>query len=162
MKAHAPRPPWLRAASHEPQACLTCRQARGSKPACGSQIAPCHPLFSQDVHFSQFFTAPLVLNPANAGDIEGDQRAALMHRSQWQSAGSPFRTYAMSYDVPLFRGRMRGRYLGIGMHGFSDRAGSTRFGDTQGASAYRTHCAVVNAHCSPSDYKVATDSVAPC
>ncbi len=87
---------------------------------------------AQDVHFSQFFDAPLVLNPAMAGDIEDDQRAALFHRTQWQSTGSPFRTYAMSYDVPLFRSRMHGRYLGVGVHGFSDRAGSTRFGDTQG------------------------------
>lgn len=87
---------------------------------------------AQDVHFSQFFDAPLVLNPAVAGDIEGDQRVALFHRTQWQSVGSPFRTHALSYDLPLFRGRMRGRYLGVGVHAFSDRAGSTRFGDTQG------------------------------
>jgi type IX secretion system PorP/SprF family membrane protein len=87
---------------------------------------------AQDVHFSQFFDAPLVLNPAVAGDIEGDQRVALFHRTQWQSVGSPFRTHALSYDVPVFRGRMRGRYLGVGVHAFSDRAGSTRFGDTQG------------------------------
>lgn len=85
----------------------------------------------QDVHFSQFHNAPLVLNPAQAGDIHGDQRLSLMHRSQWRSVGSPFRTHAMSYDVPLFRGRMGGRYLGIGIGAFSDRAGTTRFGDTQ-------------------------------
>ncbi|MBL8010233.1 MAG: type IX secretion system membrane protein PorP/SprF, partial [Flavobacteriales bacterium] len=59
---------------------------------------------AQDVHFSQFFDAPLVLNPAVAGDIEGDQRVALFHRTQWQSVGSPFRTHALSYDLPLFRG----------------------------------------------------------
>ncbi|MBP6389982.1 MAG: PorP/SprF family type IX secretion system membrane protein [Flavobacteriales bacterium] len=118
----------LRATSHK------LLRVAGKLVACGLWLAALpDTLSAQDVHFSQFFTAPLVLNPANAGDIEGDQRAALMHRSQWQSAGSPFRTYAMSYDVPLFRRRMRGRYLGVGVHGFSDRAGSTRFGDTQGS-----------------------------
>lgn len=90
-------------------------------------------LFSQDIHFSQFFNAPLVLNAASAGDIDGDQRAALMYRNQWQSAGSPFRTQAFSYDLPLFRERLKGRYLGVGIHIFSDKAGSTRFGDTQGS-----------------------------
>lgn len=90
-------------------------------------------LAAQDVHFAQFYNAPLVINPANAGDIEGDQRFAMIHREQWRSVGSPFRTDAFSYDVPLLRGRMGGgRYLGVGINAFSDKAGSTRFGDTQG------------------------------
>lgn len=90
-------------------------------------------LVAQDVHFGQFYNAPLVINPANAGDIEGDQRFAMIHREQWRSVGSPFRTDAFSYDVPLFRGKMRdGRYLGVGVNAFSDKAGASRFGDTQG------------------------------
>lgn len=90
------------------------------------------PVVAQDVHFSQFFNAPLVVNPANAGDIEGDQRLSLLHREQWRSIGSPFRTDAFSYDVPLLRDRLGGRYLGVGVSAFSDKAGSTGFGDTQG------------------------------
>lgn len=89
-------------------------------------------ILAQDVHFGQFFNAPLVINPANAGDIEGDQRIALIHREQWRSLGSPFRTDAFSYDLPLLEGKLgSGRYLGVGIHAFSDRAGATRFGDTQ-------------------------------
>ncbi len=87
---------------------------------------------AQDIHFGQFYNAPLVINPANAGDIEGDQRFALIHREQWRSAGSPFKTDAFSYDLPILAGKLGGgRYLGIGVHAFSDRAGATRFGDTQ-------------------------------
>lgn len=87
---------------------------------------------SQDVHFGQFFNAPLVINPANAGDVEGDQRFAIIHREQWRSMGSPFRTDAFSYDLPLLKGKLEnGRYLGVGLNAFSDRAGATRFGDTQ-------------------------------
>ena len=86
---------------------------------------------AQDIHFGQFYNAPLVINPASAGDIEGDQRFALIHREQWRSVGSPFRTDAFSYDVPVFRGRLNGRYLGVGINAYSDKAGSTRFGDTQ-------------------------------
>lgn len=86
---------------------------------------------AQDVHFSQFYNSPLTLNPALAGAIQGDQRFALIHRSQWQSIGAPFRTFSFSYDAPIFRGKMKGRYLGIGGNGYSDKAGSTGFGDTQ-------------------------------
>jgi type IX secretion system PorP/SprF family membrane protein len=86
---------------------------------------------AQDVHFSQFYNSPLTLNPALSGAIQGDQRFALIHRSQWQSMGAPFRTFSFSYDAPLFRGKMSGRYLGIGGNGYSDKAGNTGFGDTQ-------------------------------
>ncbi len=89
-------------------------------------------LFGQDIHFGQFYNAPLVINPANAGDIEGDQRLVLIHREQWRSVGSPFRTDAFSYDLPVLTGKLgNGRYLGIGVSAFSDKAGSTRFGDAQ-------------------------------
>lgn len=87
--------------------------------------------FAQDIHFSQYHNAPLVLNPALAGAIEGDQRAALLHRSQWQSLGAPFRTFAFSYDAPILRGKMKGRYVGIGAKAFSDKAGRSGFGDAQ-------------------------------
>lgn len=90
------------------------------------------PSTAQDVHFSQFFNAPLVVNPANAGDIEGDQRFVLIHREQWNSTGSPFKTDAFSYDAPVLAGKLGGgRYLGVGLHAFSDRAGAARFGDTK-------------------------------
>jgi len=88
-------------------------------------------MHAQDVHFAQFYNAPLWLNPALAGHIAGDQRLSLIHRNQWQSLGSPFRTNAVSYDAPLMRGRMEGRYLGVGVSAFSDKAGRTAFGDAQ-------------------------------
>lgn len=91
----------------------------------------CGALRAQDVHFSQFYNSPLTLNPAMAGAIQGDQRFALIHRSQWQSVGNPFRTTSFSYDSPLFRGKMKGRYLGLGVNGYSDKAGASGFGDTQ-------------------------------
>ena len=102
----------------------------------GSQLAAALLLFaprafSQDVHFSQFYNSPLTLNPALTGAIETDQRFALIHRSQWQSLGAPFRTFAFSYDTPILRGKMKGRYLGIGGNAYSDKAGRSGFGDTQ-------------------------------
>jgi type IX secretion system PorP/SprF family membrane protein len=86
---------------------------------------------AQDVHFAQFYNAPLWLNPALTGHIAGDQRLSIIHRDQWQSMGTPFRTDALSYDAPLLRGRMNGRYLGVGVSAYSDKAGRSNFGDAQ-------------------------------
>ena len=86
---------------------------------------------SQDVHFSQFHLAPLTLNPAQAGAINDDHRFTANYRDQWSSLGSPFVTFAASYDVPLLRGRMNGRYLGVGVNAFRDKAGKSEFGDTE-------------------------------
>ncbi|MCB0795849.1 MAG: PorP/SprF family type IX secretion system membrane protein [Flavobacteriales bacterium] len=96
----------------------------------GLMLAPLT-VAGQDVHFSQFFNAPLVLDPSLAGAIDGDQRLGLIYRDQWSSAGSPFRTYALSYDLPLLRGKMDGRYLGVGLSAFRDKAGKSEFGDTK-------------------------------
>ena len=42
-------------------------------------------IFSQDIHFSQFFEAPLLRNPALAGLFSGDIRLQAVYRNQWQS-----------------------------------------------------------------------------
>lgn len=86
---------------------------------------------AQDVHFSQFHLSPLTLNPAQAGAIEDDQRFVANYRDQWSSLGNPFITYSASYDLPLLRGKLNGRYLGLGVHAYRDKAGKSEFGDTQ-------------------------------
>src|SRR5450432_3924194 len=40
---------------------------------------------SQDLHFSQFFEAPLLRNPALAGIFTGDYRIQGVYRDQWNS-----------------------------------------------------------------------------
>jgi len=41
---------------------------------------------AQDAHFSQFYSAPLLLNPALAGTMDGTFRIASVYRDQWRSA----------------------------------------------------------------------------
>lgn len=115
-------------------------QAAGRRPqamagvsilACGLGLVACSALRAQDVHFSQFYNSPLTLNPAMAGAIQGDQRFAVIHREQWQSIGAAFRTSSFSYDAPMLRGKLKGRYIGIGGNGYSDRAGTSGFGCDQ-------------------------------
>ncbi|MBX7108593.1 MAG: PorP/SprF family type IX secretion system membrane protein [Chitinophagales bacterium] len=52
---------------------------------------------AQDAEFSQFFNAPLYLNPAFAGVGEGP-RFCINYRNQWASLNNAFITYAASYD----------------------------------------------------------------
>lgn len=53
--------------------------------------------YAQDVQFSQFYNAPLYLNPALTGTSHSS-RAILNYRNQWPTAGKPFITYAASFD----------------------------------------------------------------
>lgn len=53
---------------------------------------------AQDLQFSQFYQAPLYLNPGFTG-ITQQQRLVMNHRLQWPSLPQAFATYAMSYDI---------------------------------------------------------------
>jgi type IX secretion system PorP/SprF family membrane protein len=52
---------------------------------------------AQDPQLSQYYNAPLYLNPAFAGTAE-NTRAVLNYRSQWTSLPSPYVTFAASFD----------------------------------------------------------------
>ena len=54
-------------------------------------------LRAQDPIFSQFYAAPLQLSPAFAGNSYAP-RVALNYRNQWPGLGSPYVTYAASYE----------------------------------------------------------------
>jgi len=53
---------------------------------------------AQDPQFSQYYQAPLYLNPGFTG-ITPQQRFVLNHRIQWPSLPQAFSTYAASYDI---------------------------------------------------------------
>ncbi|MCC7303343.1 MAG: PorP/SprF family type IX secretion system membrane protein [Bacteroidia bacterium] len=78
---------------------------------------------AQDIHFSQFRNAPLFVNPAYAGDFPGRVRAVMNYRNQWVAAGAPFKTFAASFDMPVYRMKKKGSLLGGGLSFYSDRAG---------------------------------------
>ena len=75
-------------------------------------------VFAQDPQFSQFYQAPLYLNPGFAG-ITPQQRFVVNHRIQWPNLPQAFTTYAASYDI--FVDELRS---GFGIMATTDKMGS--------------------------------------
>ncbi|QPH37949.1 PorP/SprF family type IX secretion system membrane protein [Pedobacter endophyticus] len=61
------------------------------------------PLFSaaQDHIYSQFYNAPIYLNPALTGQFEGDFRLNALYRNQWTGLASDFSYMSASADLNL-------------------------------------------------------------
>lgn len=78
----------------------------------------------QDVHFTQYASSPLTLNPANTGLINSDWRGATNYRNQWSGIGEPYLTTTLSYDMSLLKGKLNGNSLGVGILGLYDQSGS--------------------------------------
>lgn len=81
---------------------------------------------AQDIHFTQYFTSPLTLNPAMTGLVADDVRAAANYRSQWASVSqNPYVTGSVSVDIATLKGKLpEGDALGVGVLGFYDKSGS--------------------------------------
>lgn len=81
---------------------------------------------AQDVHFTQYFTSPMTLNPGLTGLTQSDYRLAANYRTQWGSVNNtPYTTGTVSYDMASLRGQFEnGDYLGFGVLGLYDRAGT--------------------------------------
>jgi len=86
---------------------------------------------SQDIHFSQFYQTPLLINPALTGAFNGDQRAFINYKDQWRSIGTPYKTGLASFDMPLLKQKWEKSYLGAGLVVFNDRAGDANLSLTQ-------------------------------
>lgn len=79
---------------------------------------------AQDIHFSQFFEAPLLRNPSLAGLFDGDVRLQLVYRDQWKSVTpNSFRTASFNgeYKMPVSGGD---DFFTIGGQILLDKAGS--------------------------------------
>jgi type IX secretion system PorP/SprF family membrane protein len=86
--------------------------------ACG------HLCFSQDPEFSQYYAAPLSLNPAFTG-TSSQHRFIANHRNQWPGVTNGFVTYALSYDY-----NMTSLNSGVGMMIMTDKAGTASLKST--------------------------------
>ncbi|MEY4542074.1 MAG: hypothetical protein RL411_151 [Bacteroidota bacterium] len=78
---------------------------------------------AQDLHFSQFYEAPLLRNPALAGIYEGDVRIQGVYRTQWGSITYPFQTGSINAEYKFLVGKGQD-YLTVGGQVLYDKAGS--------------------------------------
>ena len=78
-------------------------------------------LLSQDIHFSQFYAAPLITNPASTGMSGEGLRVANIYRNQWARIGIPYETFSTSVDKKL---AIAGQSIGIGGFVLHDQSSS--------------------------------------
>lgn len=79
--------------------------------------------WAQDPKFSQYFAAPLSLNPAFTGFFDGDYRIAANTRQQWGNLGDPYNTYSVSGDVKFVEDEnFTNSYFSVGLSGLFDES----------------------------------------
>ena len=90
-------------------------------------------VFAQDPHLTQWYMAPLYLNPAMTGAFDGNYRFAGLFRGQWgavleNEAVPMYRTYTFSADFRTNKGFAKGDAFGFGASFLSDQAGDASYG----------------------------------
>lgn len=89
------------------------------------------PIQAQDIHFSQFYNAPLNLNPALTGLSPGDQRFGVNFRQQWASVPVPYTTFSGAYDQKVYLPWLGSGFIGGGLVFNYDQAGDAKLSWTQ-------------------------------
>jgi type IX secretion system PorP/SprF family membrane protein len=95
-------------------------------------------LFAQDIHFSQFFEAPLLRNPSLAGIFTGDIRVQAVYRDQWNSVTTAYKTSSLNaeYKMPVGKGS---DFITPGIQILHDRAGTVSWISTHVLAALNYH-----------------------
>lgn len=98
--------------------------------------------FAQDKHFTQFYAAPLTLNPALTGAFEGKYRVGTIYRDQWrQVLDYPIKTFAVAADLRLRSPvkKVSQDAFGLGLMFFNDKVSVVDFSTTQIAVSMAYH-----------------------
>ncbi|GAB4094411.1 PorP/SprF family type IX secretion system membrane protein [Flaviaesturariibacter terrae] len=95
-------------------------------------------LQAQDLHFSQFFQAPLLRNPALAGIFTGDIRVQALYRNQWNSVTNAYRSTSLSgeYKMPIGKAD---DFLTVAAQVLYDQAGTVSWKTTHVLPAVNYH-----------------------
>jgi type IX secretion system PorP/SprF family membrane protein len=98
---------------------------------------------AQDIHFSQFYEAPLLRNPALAGVFTGDYRVQTIFRDQWNSINNAYRTGSLSGEYKWAVGKGND-FLTTGMEILYDQAGTAALNTTELMPALNYHKSLSN------------------
>jgi type IX secretion system PorP/SprF family membrane protein len=93
---------------------------------------------AQDIHFSQFFEAPLLRNPSLAGIFTGDIRVQAVYRDQWNSVTTAYKTTSLNaeYKLPIGKGS---DFITPAIQVLHDRAGTVSWVSTHILPALNYH-----------------------
>ena len=101
------------------------------------------PAFSQDIHFSQFFEAPLWRNPSLAGIFTGDYRVQAVYRDQWNNVTNAYRTGSVNAEYKMPIGKAND-FITSGLEILYDRAGTIGWTTTEVLPALNYHKSLSN------------------
>lgn len=82
--------------------------------------------FAQDFHYSQFYNAPLHLNPALTGIFRGDIRAMGNYKSQWTDVPVDYKTVTLAVDKKFLKVSSNDGFFSGGVAFNYDRAGDSK------------------------------------
>ncbi len=99
--------------------------------------------YSQDIHFSQFFEAPLLRNPSLAGIYSGDIRVQAVYRDQWNSVTNAYRTSSINAEYKMPIGKASD-FVTAGIQLLYDRAGTVSWVSTHVLPAFNFHKSLSN------------------
>jgi type IX secretion system PorP/SprF family membrane protein len=94
---------------------------------------------AQDIHFTQFEAAPLIINPAFTGNFDGMGRVTGIYRNQWASVTVPYLTYGASFDAPVIHDLSVDDYLAVGLQLYKDQAGDANLSNFTGLLSVAYH-----------------------
>jgi type IX secretion system PorP/SprF family membrane protein len=94
---------------------------------------------AQDLHFSQFWAAPMNINPALTGSSSSDIRAISLYRTQWRAISEPYNTIGVTADAMLPPKRAKNDFWGGGINFNSDKSGLSQASLTQGNLSLAYH-----------------------
>ena len=95
---------------------------------------------AQGMHFSQYYNAPLLLNPANTALMpEANYRAGMTYRQQWASIPVPYNTFTAFADFQVAKDNVKNNWLGLGVAFWNDKAGAGSLQLTKGEAFLAYH-----------------------
>ena len=97
----------------------------------------------QDIHFSQFFEAPLLRNPSLAGIFKGDIRAQAVYRDQWNSVTNAYRTGSLNAEIKMPIGKAND-FITTGLQMLFDKAGTIGWTSAHALPAINYHKSLSN------------------
>lgn len=101
------------------------------------------PAQAQDLHFSQFYEAPMLRNPSLSGIFEGDIRVQGVYRDQWNSFTNAYRTGSLNAEYKMQVGSTND-FITTGIQMLYDKAGTVGLTSTHVLPAVNYHKSLSN------------------